>query len=246
MKLSSIKLNLLALDNPKMQKQAEELGYIMAGLSLAPHKAASDKTVCPNAHKADCFAHCLYFSGNGGMYKHVKEARIRKTNLFHNERELFLTMLWSDLSLLQAVSKQKEMKLAIRLNVLSDINWMAIKHNGMNVFHAFPDIQFYDYTKVPQRPEKLPPNYSLTFSYSPALAYQSTVKRAMSYKMNMTVVFRLNKGESLPALWNGKPVIDGDKNDMRFLDPLGVVIGLKEKRVTDKVQALDKRQGLAV
>jgi hypothetical protein len=41
----------------------------------------------------------------------------------------------------------------------------------------------------------------------------------------MAVVFR---GE-LPETFRGLPVIDGDKDDLRFLDPKGVVVGLKAK-----------------
>ena len=39
------------------------------------------------------------------------------------------------------------------------------------------------------------------------------------------MVFR----NELPTHWNGFPVINGDENDLRFLDPKGVVVGLKAK-----------------
>ena len=33
----------------------------------------------------------------------------------------------------------------------------------------------------------------------------------------------------LPKTWQGKPVINGDESDLRFLDPKGVIVGLKAK-----------------
>jgi hypothetical protein len=33
----------------------------------------------------------------------------------------------------------------------------------------------------------------------------------------------------LPETYLGRPVIDGDEHDLRFLDPSGVVVGLRAK-----------------
>jgi len=43
--------------------------------------------------------------------------------------------------------------------------------------------------------------------------------------VNMAVVFR----DKLPDTFRGLRVIDGDKDDLRFLDPKGVVVGLIAK-----------------
>ena len=42
--------------------------------------------------------------------------------------------------------------------------------------------------------------------------------------MNVTVVF-----DKLPETYMGLPVFDADDTDLRFLDPKGVVLGLKAK-----------------
>jgi hypothetical protein len=34
---------------------------------------------------------------------------------------------------------------------------------------------------------------------------------------------------TLPSTWLGFPVIDGDRHDARFLDPAGVIVGLRAK-----------------
>ncbi len=53
--------------------------------------------------------------------------------------------------------------------------------------------------------------------------------RHLQQGFNVTVVFAVKKGEPLPKTWNGYRVIDGDIHDLRFLDPEGVVVGLRAK-----------------
>ena len=43
--------------------------------------------------------------------------------------------------------------------------------------------------------------------------------------MNIAVVFK----NGLPKYYKGMPVINGDETDMRFEDPVGVIVGLKAK-----------------
>ena len=42
-------------------------------------------------------------------------------------------------------------------------------------------------------------------------------------------MFSTHRGDALPGTWHGFPVIDGDLHDCRFLDPKGVVVGLRAK-----------------
>jgi hypothetical protein len=42
--------------------------------------------------------------------------------------------------------------------------------------------------------------------------------------MNIAAVFK-----ELPEKYIGRPVINGDETDLRFLDPKGVIVGLKAK-----------------
>ena len=86
---------------------------------------------------------------------------------------------------------------------------------------AFPHITWYDYTKLPGR--RAPSNYHLTASYSAAnAAYARKVSKS---RHNVSVVFR----DTLPAEYLGRRVINGDRDDLRFLDPQGVVVGLLAK-----------------
>jgi hypothetical protein len=112
----------------------------------------------------------------------------------------------------------------MRLNGTSDIRWEIYKvYNGNNIFQEFPNVIFYDYTKIPNRRIDGIPNYSLTFSR--AESNQKYTELAIQNGFNAAVVFR----DTLPTTWNGIPVIDGDIDDLRFLDPKNVIVGLKAK-----------------
>jgi len=91
----------------------------------------------------------------------------------------------------------------------------------------FPEVQFYDYTKIPKPWLRQLPNYSLTFSLSEVNL--ELALDALRHQVNVAVVFDTRKGESLPETWHGYRVIDGDVSDLRFTDPMGVVVGLRAK-----------------
>ena len=91
------------------------------------------------------------------------------------------------------------------------------------MFNQFPQVQFYDYTKIPTRKVSHIKNYHLTWSYSEANDKYAKLFDSVPY--NKAVVF--NGG--LPRIFKGMKVIDGDKTDMRFLDKTNRVVGLKAK-----------------
>jgi hypothetical protein len=119
-----------------------------------------------------------------------------------------------------------------RLNGTSDVMWerIAVEVDGKrfdNIMLAFPDVQFYDYTKIPMRYRKsLPANYHLTFSQSEDNA--SDVAEALALGVNVAVVF--DKAENIPATYKGRSVLDGDATDLRFTDVAGGhIVGLYAK-----------------
>jgi hypothetical protein len=83
------------------------------------------------------------------------------------------------------------------------------------------------YTKHPKPWLRTLPNYHLTFSHSGHNLEDCL--EALQHAVNVAVVFTTLRGEHLPETWNGFPVIDGDSHDCRFLDPTGVVVGLRAK-----------------
>jgi len=76
--------------------------------------------------------------------------------------------------------------------------------------------------------KEFPENYHLTFSRSETNDKVSQMVLEMGG--NVAVVFR----NQLPKTWKGYEVVNGDDNDLRFLDKQGVVVGLIEKGMAKK------------
>jgi hypothetical protein len=150
----------------------------------------------------------------------VQEARLRKTKLFHENRQLFLDTLDVDLAMLRLEAHKLGLKPAVRLNGTSDIAWETI---APHLFSTNLDIQFYDYTKVfPRMFKHLPMNYRLTFSRSET-NHKEAIQILEAHR-NVAVVFN-----EVPSEFEGYEVINGDQHDLRFLDKYNVVVGLKAK-----------------
>jgi hypothetical protein len=216
-------MRLLTTSNTKTLK-GEGAGFLTLILHLAPAKL-SGYNVCPMATKG-CAAACLNTAGRG-KFSSIQAARIRKTRRFFLDRAGFMADLAHDIAAGARQAKRKGLTLAVRLNGTSDIRWELMPVGTFrNIFEMFPGVTFYDYTKIPNR-RNLPANYSLTFSR--AEQGPDAIRQIVEGGQNVAAVFRVPRGEELPLLWEGLPVIDGDTNDLRFTDPRGVVVGLRAK-----------------
>ena len=216
-------MKLLTLSNTKTRK-GEARGYVTFILHLAPGNL-SGFNVCPGASKG-CLASCLNTAGRG-RFAPVQNARIAKTRRFFEDRAGFMADLAKDIAAAVRFADRRGLGLAIRLNGTSDIRWETVPVAGArNIFERFPAVTFYDYTKLANR-RNLPPNYRLTFSR--AEHNDAKVPDAIGAGHNVAVVFDTGKTAELPRSYRGLPVIDGDADDLRFLDPAGVVIGLRAK-----------------
>jgi hypothetical protein len=203
--------------NTKLEK-GSTLNWQTRGLSLAPANL-SGKQLCPH-RSPGCEAACLNTAGMG-VFSNVQEARINKSKFLIERRADFLAQLEKELANLNKQAG-KGKQIAVRLNVLSDLPW----HNLIDM-SKFQNLKFYDYTPNVKRMMEflrgeLPANYHLTFSRKEN--NQSLVELVASMGGNVAVVF-----DKLPQSYLGKQVIDGDATDLRFLDPKGVVVGLKAK-----------------
>jgi hypothetical protein len=201
-------------------------GFLTGGVHFAPH-TLSGHNVCPMASKG-CAAACLNTAGRG-IYQKVQNVRIRKTNWFFSDRKGFLAQLVEDIKTLERKAFRNGLVPALRLNLTSDISFENIKLDGKTLFEIFPHIPFYDYTKVPKRMisflrGEMPKNYHLTFSRSETNQTQAELIASMGG--NVAAVF---DSKELPASYLGRPVINGDENDLRFLDPKGCIVGLSVK-----------------
>jgi hypothetical protein len=198
--------------------------YFSRIVYLAPDDLADGKnTLCPYAKVAKCNVPCLNTAGMG-KFINVQQSRIRKSLLFLNDQQEFMRQLVQDVNKFLKECDRLGKKPALRLNGTSDIQWETIEVDGYeNIFAMFPQIQFYDYTKIPTRKVEHIPNYHLTWSFSQANDKYATLFDKVSN--NIAVVFR----DVLPKVFKGLKVIDGDKHDMRFLDETQVVVGLIAK-----------------
>jgi len=230
--------SLLGDTNPKIKKSKEKT-FIC---HLKPERA-----VCPKMGL--CEAICLDKSGNPA-YKNTKEnARNARTELYKNNRELFLQAL----TLAVAQKAHKHPQCAFRLNGTSDIVFEHKSHRvkvdnklklllaryeigveiGLHsIFDIFPDNQFYDYSKIASRfNRKLPSNYYLTYSLD-GKRNAETAAILLAHGHNVAVPFfelpeKFTIGQ-VPA-----EVINGDLSDYRPADKQGVIVGLKYKRITN-------------
>jgi hypothetical protein len=228
-------MKLLSTGNPKVLKGMSQ-GYNTYILHLAPADLSGYETCAKRT--AGCTAACLNTAGRGGMFKRgentnvIQQARIRKTKMFFENRVEFMTTLVKDIELAIKQSKKMELVPVFRLNGTSDLAWekYEVVRNGQlfrNIFTAFPEVQFYDYTKILGRKIKEYSNYQLTFSA--ADGNDSDVLRAMNEGLNVAVVFGIKKTLPMPVDYLSRPVFNGDESDLRFLDPKGVIVGLYAK-----------------
>lgn len=222
---------LLSAANTKLAKAEQNIG-----LSLSPSKL-SGYQVCASSSE-QCVLHCINTSGMAAPDFHSKAdacnpvwvGRNVKTLWLMRERQAFMHRLYKDIALNQEAT--------IRLNVFSDWMWERqsltvsesdAKRYGTksgsfkNVFEVFPEVQFYDYTKHFARMfRERPKNYHLTFSLTEANADQA--RKVLASGFNVAAVLTVRQGYLF-----GFPIIDGDQNDLRHLDPPSSVVGLKPK-----------------
>jgi hypothetical protein len=209
-------------------------------LYLAPSDL-SGQNVCPMATK-ECITGCLNTSGRAKMdasYKMIMGARMKKTKLFFDKknpdsRKIFNEILFSEIASHSRRAANKGRNLAVRLNGTSDLNPILFTHNGKNVLESFPDLQFYDYTKVLKRVElaKKYTNYDLTFSFS-GYNWNDCVT-ALENNVRVAMIFNIEKGKPLPKTYKGIEVVDGDTYDYRPADAKNVIVGLRWKNIRNK------------
>ena len=174
---------------------------------------------------SSCSAVCVGYNGFAQIYKNVMKSRVKKTKLFFEDQDLFFEYLIKDIQKAITQSIKKGLIPTFRLNAYSDIKYENIKitYNNkeyLNIFEIFPDIKFYDYSKIPNR--RTPKNYEITYSF---WGNKKHLNKEINNK-NVAIVF-----DQLPTKYKNKTVINGDKTDLRLKDNDGsnVIVGLKFK-----------------
>lgn len=210
-------MKLLSIEADAKTRKGTPQGYLTGILYLAPASEAGGRNLCPRA-SAECMNACLYSAGQAAIFPNIKAGRIAKTKWYLSDPAGFKTQLTREISSLVKHAEKRGLTPAVRINGTSDQPALA-----REMAELFPEVQFYDYTKIPQPWRRTRANYHLTFSFSGENLEEC--KAALSHGINVAVVFH----GALPTTWENASVVNGDESDLRFLDPRGVVIGLKAK-----------------
>lgn len=215
---------ILTLNNKKLEK-AKQYGIMEVGLSLLPYNLANEKiNLCPFSTPS-CISSCLNMTGRGS-FNRTQESRKLKTLSFLNDRVEFMKKVSAEITYLKSLYS----KLAVRLNVISDINFQKIKiENNKNIFELHPDVIFLDYTKNPYLISKHS-NYNIIYSADKYNITDEMLIKKLKSGQNVAMVFK----DKIPAYWNEFEVIDGDKSDLEWINKKGVISGLIYKKVIKK------------
>ncbi len=199
--------------NAKLAKSSGS-EYEIVSLFLQPGET-DGVNLCPFS-TPECLAVCLHTAGLAAVFPSIIESRQRKAREFVANRRAFIERVRHELRLAQRRADKHGKTLAVRLNGSQEIKWPK------SIYQEFPRAQFYDYAKNPDSHTE--GNHHITFSFSGENLGECLNR--LEHGENVAVVF---DSPNFPTTWNGFPVIDGDRSDLRFLDPPGVVVGLKAK-----------------
>ena len=244
-------MKLLNIDANAKTIKGQAKGYMTAVLYLAPFKSAGIN-VCPMAELAGCWRGCLNTAGRGGISKGsvkfapygielpdnaIQNCRIKRTRFYAEDRDGFMAQLHKEITAFIKKAERKDLTPVVRLNGTSDIQWERGHPvaDQADIFAAFPDLTFYDYTKIYKRFNRdLPSNYHLSLSYSEASEKYAKQCQYMhrEYGINLIKVYRdkATVAEARMFLEECRVnVIDGDAHDLRFLDKPNSIVTLKAK-----------------
>jgi len=230
--------------NPKTLKGAAA-GYETGIMHFAPARLGGFE-VC-QYRTAGCTASCLHTAGHAAIHKageienEIELARLARKRMFFQNRAAFNRLMIKEVAQIERRALAHGMLPATRPNGTSDLPWetLAIGANGETILELYPDVQFYDYTKNPKRAianarGEHPANYHLTFSLAESNADDAW--EVLAAGGNVAAVFNICKcrracKHEIPEgqTYKGYPVINGDKHDLRFLDPKCVIVALKAK-----------------
>ena len=224
------KLPSLLTTNPKVEKSPDtDEKYLVQILHLAPSFASLFNT-CSKA-TLGCGTNCLNESGHGQkhmMHKgthSVHVARVIRTLIWFRYRDQFKAKFQRELDSQRVKAYQLGAIPVVRPNGTSDLRFESL---WPELFNENPDVVFYDYTKDIGRNVSHIPNYSLCYSVSEE-STDASIELAFANGLNCVVVGRLKRNDSKPESYMGRPVVNGDSHDLRFLDPKGVFVILFAK-----------------
>lgn len=223
-----------SVNNGSKHFKAFKYNELVYTIYLAPGNMSGHE-VCAG-RTPECTSLCLNESGHNRIdtkINRINKTRIIKTKSFFNDREFFTRWVIRDIEAGILRSKKLGFKFSVRINNTSDISpellWIKVDGVKQNILQLFPDVTFYDYTKIDGRVQLLKkyPNYDLTYSFNGM--NWDMCEKMLNNNVRVAVVF-----DQLPTHFRGFKVIDADLYDMRYKDPKNVICGLKFKKTRNK------------
>ncbi len=213
----------LSINSDSKTRKGVKKGYLTGINYFAPAwSAGTGFNFCGYATK-ECINGCLNTSGQAGVFPSIIKSRIAKTRAYVAAPRVFVDGMRKAINKLVDRALREGLTPCVRINGTSDIPKLAMRLANEYRLPEVGQVQFYDYTKIPKPWLRTLENYHLTFSFSGENLAESL--ESLENGINVAVVFQ---GEP-PAMWHGYPVINGDESDLRFLDPVGVIVGLRAK-----------------
>lgn len=226
--------------SPKLIK-SNGMGFYNAGIGLAQANLSVTNNCAGST--PDCRKLCLGNFGRAEFLPQLMQTRVNRSNFLHQYRQLAWETMLPQLMAIDRRATRNGLTVAFRPDITSDKNWDLILPQ---LFKTFPNWKFYGYTKLRSKITRYLAGKNPvipTFSWSDRLTRQNDgldyCKSILNAGINIAVVFYDSKtlAGKLPRTFLGTTVIDGDKHDLRFLDPQGVIVGLKPKLPKSKVKA---------
>jgi hypothetical protein len=204
-------------------KLAKGKGLYTVGLNLQPANQ-SGWNMC-GASTFECRLFCLVYTGHNQRNSSYR-ARAYRTALLMEHPNVFARLLASELWALRRLKGG----LALRMNLLSDLDF----HRGLwsDVINEAigPDSRRYEYTKVKSYFQDTSAKRKVHFTYSARSEKLDPldgdfIQGILANGYSIAVISR-----TIPsAAMHGYPVVNGDLNDRRYEDPKGCFVILKPK-----------------
>ena len=168
-----------------------------------------------------CRAVCLTKSGRLVLTASQTAAFVR-SYLWQQHRDMFQLLLEDEIERFVARTDDQAV---VRVYGTHDGN---IFEDLPGLPQSFSNVIFNDYTKIDQ-----PTGWVGYNVYRCKSATERTTQEQFAFfhmnGLNHAVPFHLGRNDPLPETYHGIPVVDGDHDDLRFLDPSGVIVGLRYK-----------------
>ena len=227
---------LLTVSGDAKTVKGESEGFLTAVQYLSPSRESGVNTC---AFASSCFRECISSTGRLS-FAPSERARIARTDILFRFPSLYWSRLVDELRRVVRRASSLSLRPVVRLNGTSDLPFERIPFSVDGVSYRsildvpeFSSIIFYDYTKNPGR--RSTERYPLTFSRSELNCPSSSSFSPDRYgnwesvvRDGGTVAVVFDR-PPFPKTFRGFPVVNGDSNDLRFLDPPGSVVALKAK-----------------